>query len=209
MPQAAILPIASLAMGGLGEVGNLFTGKQQAKAASNLSNAQANMENFLQGYAQNLANKPASQYVQEQQQFQQPLSANLINATTGAVYPQLAAMGLAGSPGQMQAGALTALAPYQLNEQQLAQQMEQWKTMAPLSAATPALEATQYLPQYFQQNQGAGTQLIAGLQGLSKVFGKGGGGGGGGGTVMDTPPFGGGGNQNTGFPIDLSTETMG
>ena len=163
----AAIPIIEMALGGLGTMGNLFGGKQQAKAASNLQNAQANMENFMQGQAQGIANMTPGQIMQQQQQYLSPLNANMQNYIAQMVGPQLASMGLGQSPGQLAGGMATSLAPYMQHNQDLAQQMEQWKLLAPAQYAGPALEATQNLPQYFQQNQGAGSQLIAGLQGLS------------------------------------------
>ena len=165
MPQAA-MPIASLAMGGLGEVGNIFGGKQQAKAAANLQNTQAQMLRNLTGMTQNIQNMTPGEIMQQAQQYQQPMSANLSTAVRNAISPQVAAMGLGQSAGQMEAAMAPILAQYQQGEQQMGNQMEQWKTLAPLAAAVPALQATTNLPQYFQQNQGAGTLLQQGLQQL-------------------------------------------
>lgn len=168
MPQAAIGPIASLAMGGLGEIGNLTGGKQQAKAASALQGAQANELNWMQNYQNMLANMSPGQMSQMLSQLTQPLNANLTTAVTNAVNPQLAAMGLGQSAGQLAAGTATALAPYQQQQQQLGAQLLGQKLYGPLQPAESVLNATTNLPSYFQQNQGAGNLLLQGIQGLTK-----------------------------------------
>lgn len=169
MPQAAIAPALELGLGGLGEIGNLSSGKQQAKAASTLANAQANELGFMQNYQNMLANMSPGQLNQLVSQLTQPLSANLATAVGGAVSPQLAAMGLGQSAGQMAQAMGTALAPYQTQEQQLGSQLALSKLSMPLAAGQSVLQATQNLPYYFQEpSGGAGGLLTRGLEGLLK-----------------------------------------
>lgn len=146
-----ILPLLSLGMGGIGEIGNLTTGKKQAQAEAALQGAQSNELNWMQQYQQYLQNLSPGQINTMLSQLTQPLSANLQTAVTAPVSASLAEQGLGQSPGQMASGMALALAPYQQQEQNMAAQLLGMKLSAPLAPGQSVLQTSENLPSYFPQ----------------------------------------------------------
>jgi hypothetical protein len=102
--------------------------------------------------AMNFAQDPAAM-MQRIRAFEQPLSHNLIHSIMRDINPSIAARGLATSPGMTQQITAEALAPYELQEQQLATGL-----------------TTQGLQYPFMLGQGAAQWLPNTLGTLSGVF---------------------------------------
>lgn len=140
---------AMLAMGALGTVGNFVQGQQQSQAASTLAGAQANELNWMQQYQQQLAAMTPAQITQMLNQLTLPISSNMQSAVTAPVYAQLAQQGLGQAPGTALTEATQAMAPYQLQQQQLAEQLLGMKLSAPLAPGQQILQTSQNLPSYW------------------------------------------------------------
>lgn len=118
-----VLPMVMLGQAGSGVVGNIMANKSRNQV---LSSEMAQM--------QALEKLTPAQITQGISQLQQPLSQNLINNVGNSVQGQLATRGLSQAPG-IYAGALAqGLAPYQLQEQQMAQDAFFKKLGLPISA---------------------------------------------------------------------------
>jgi hypothetical protein len=146
-----ILPLLSLGMGGIGEIGNLTTGKKQAQAEAALQSSQANELNWMQNYQQYLQNLSPGQIDTMLQQLTQPLTQQQINAASGPVLAQLGLTGMAGSPGTTAEELGQAYAPMISSNQNLAAQLLGMKLSAPLAPGQSILQTSENLPSYFPQ----------------------------------------------------------
>jgi hypothetical protein len=139
------------ALGGVGEAGNMITGKKQAHAEAALQNAQQNELNFMQQYQQQLANMTPGDIDTMLKQLTQPITSQQITAAQGPTEAAMASQGLGQAPGLMASELGTALAPMIGQNQNLAAQLLGMKLSAPLAPGQAILNQTQNLPQYFQQ----------------------------------------------------------
>jgi hypothetical protein len=148
----ALLPSLIMgALGGVGEAGNMITGKKQAHAEAALQNAQQNEMNFMQQYQQQLANMTPGDISTMLKQLTQPITSQQITAAQGPTEAAMASQGLGQAPGLMASELGTALAPMIGQNQNLAAQLLGMKLSAPLAPGQAILNQTQNLPQYFQQ----------------------------------------------------------
>jgi hypothetical protein len=118
-----IAPYAGLGTAGAGLIGNI-----QANSARNsvLSAEMNRMNAYNKLTPADIANQT--------QQLEQPLNSNLVHNVGNAVSGQLAERGLSQAPGIQTQALAQGLAPYQLQEQQLAQQALFQKLGLPISA---------------------------------------------------------------------------
>ena len=143
-----IAPYAGLGSAGMGVIGNI----QANNARNSVLSAETNRMNAYNKLT------PA-QVAQGITSLEQPLSSNLTKSVGNVVSGQLAERGLSQAPG-IQAQALAqGLAPYQLQEQQLAQQAFFQKLGLPISAQPSPFGP---YPQTTNQNQL--------FQALSRIF---------------------------------------
>jgi len=118
-----IAPYAGLGTAGAGLIGNI----QANNARNSVLSAEVNRMNAYN-------NLTPGQVASQITQLEQPLSSNLINSVGNVVQGNLAQRGLSQAPG-IQAEALAqGLAPYQLQEQQMAQQALFQKLGLPIQA---------------------------------------------------------------------------
>lgn len=117
------LKLLGIGSGVAGTVGNI-----QANAARNkvLSSEMDQMKT--------LQNLTPAQIASGTQQLEQPLSNNLVNSVGNTVQGELASRGLSQAPGIYASSLAQGLAPYQLQEQQMAQQAFFQKLGLPITA---------------------------------------------------------------------------
>ena len=181
MPQALLGLIPSVIGGVSGILGSRAGAKQsseqmqQALAQANIGNqAAANQQGWNQ-FVESMGQNPAT-FMQNINKMTPTLNAALVSDVTGPVYDQMAQMGLAGSPGQMAAGAQTNLAPFMQQNQ-----------MAAIQAYLNLLQQPGGLNQSLMNYGGGGANWLpkppsgAGgfgslFSGLGNLFGGGGGG---------------------------------
>lgn len=117
------LKLLGIGSGVAGTVGNI-----QANSAKNkvLSSEMDQMKT--------LQNLTPAQIASGTQQLEQPLSNNLVNSVGNTVQGELASRGLSQAPGIYASSLAQGLAPYQLQEQQMAQQAFFQKLGLPITA---------------------------------------------------------------------------
>ena len=93
MPQALIGPIASLATGGMGLLGNLFGGKQQNKILGMQQQMQSAAFNNLQNQLNKWASTTPAQMMQGVNQMVPTLQANLVRSVAAQTDPATAEAG--------------------------------------------------------------------------------------------------------------------
>jgi hypothetical protein len=118
-----IIPLLGLGSGVMGTVGNIEANRTKNQILGTEL-----------GQMKTLQNMTPAQLVAQEQSLQQPLSQNLVNSVTNAVSGNLAARGLSQAPGIQAASIAQGLAPYQMQEQQMAQQALFQKLGLPISA---------------------------------------------------------------------------
>jgi len=118
-----LIPIFIGGSGIAGTIGNI----QANQARNAVLRQQMGYTNYLQGLT------PA-QITQMISQYQKPLSSNLVNNVTNTVQGQMASRGLAQAPGIFSQSIAQGLAPYELQEQQLAQDALFKKLGLPISS---------------------------------------------------------------------------
>jgi len=106
---SSIAPLAQIGTGVAGTIGNI--------EGNNTKNSVLQQQ---MDYTKQLQAMTPTQLASGIQQLQQPLSANLTNSVGNTVQGQLAERGLSQAPGIYGSSLAQALAPYQLQEQQLA-----------------------------------------------------------------------------------------
>ena len=182
MPTALISPIASLATGGMGLLGNLTGGKQQNKILGQQQQMQSQAFNNLQNQLNKWSSMTPAQMAQGVNQMVPTLQANLVRSVAAQTDPATAESGLAGSQGALQNNLGLALAPYQQQNQQQALQGYEWLGQLPTQIAGTQGNLIQNMGQFLQQPTGGSGALFGqGLQGLLGALG-------GGGTGLQTIP---------------------
>jgi hypothetical protein len=118
-----LIPIFQAGSGVMGTIGNI----QANRSRNAVLDQQMQYTKYLQGLT------PA-QITQMISQYQKPLSSSLINNVTNTVQGQMASRGLAQAPGIFAQSIGQGLAPYELQEQQLAQDALFKKLGLPISS---------------------------------------------------------------------------
>jgi hypothetical protein len=104
-------PGLKLGLAGSGAVGNILA-----------NNSRNNVLGQQTGYTKYLQNLTPTQISDMISQYQKPLSNSLINNVSNTTQAQLASRGLSQAPGIFASSLAQGIAPYELQEQQLAQQ---------------------------------------------------------------------------------------
>jgi hypothetical protein len=120
---SGIAPLAQIGTGVAGTVGNI--------EANNTRNSVLQQQ---MNYTNQLQNMTPAQLAQGIQQLQQPLSTGLAQSVGNTVQGQLSERGLSQAPGIYAQSLTQALAPYQLQEQQLATNAYLQKLGLPISS---------------------------------------------------------------------------
>jgi len=148
-----IIPLLGLGSGVMGTVGNIEANRTKNQILGTEL-----------GQMKTLQNMTPAQLVAQEQSLQQPLSQNLVNSVTNAVSGNLAARGLSQAPGIQAASIAQGLAPYQMQEQQMAQQALFQKLGLPISARPSpfqTLPGTTNMSQMWQSMLGPLSKLWA------------------------------------------------
>lgn len=152
----SFIPGVGPLLGLAGGIGNLISGSQQGGAAGAGSQALGTATNALSQYANNLYGMTPQQLTSRLQAMEQPLSQNLINNTANQVIPMMALGGQAQSAGQVANAMGTALAPYNLQEQQMAQNLMNMQFQLPAQMQSDILSAFSGLAKWPQPANTAG-----------------------------------------------------
>jgi len=116
-------PLLKVGLAGSGTLGNILANRSRNQVL-----------NQQIGYTKYLQNLTPDQVTRMISQYQKPLSSNLINNVTNTVQGQMASRGLAQAPGIFSQGIAQGLAPYEVQEQQLAQDALFKKLGLPISS---------------------------------------------------------------------------
>ena len=151
------LPFLQLGMAGSGSIGNILANRSRNQVLSSEMDQMRKLQSLT----------PA-QIIAGITSLERPLSSNLVNSVTNTVSGGLAERGLSQAPGIQASSIAQGIAPYQLQEQQLAQDAYFKKLGLPIQARPspfgpfPATTNTnqlwqsifqRYMPQLFQRNQ--------------------------------------------------------
>jgi hypothetical protein len=150
-----LIPLFLAGSGVAGTIGNI----QANRSRNAVLDQQMQYTKYLQGLT-------PTQITQMISQYQKPLSSNLINNVSNTVQGQMASRGLAQAPGIFAQAIGQGLAPYELQEQQLAQDALFKKLGLPISSrpspfgpfpqTTNTSSIWQQLMQHFMGGRGSG-----------------------------------------------------